>query len=364
MALLALLHRWIGGLAGALLALLGLSGAVLVWRDALTLVPHARDTLRDDPGAAARVVERLATTGPPIDRITFASEDLGVHQLGYADGGGAYVSQTGEIVARWDGLWQRPELWLFDLHHRLLLGDAGETVNGIAGLIGLFFVISGVILWWRTRARFRPRLWPAKMTSGAIVHHHRDLGVLTAPLLTLSLLTGVMMVLPAVGQWVLSPLGAAPAAKVPAAPDAGPGARPHYARLFASAQTHFPGAALRRLQWPREAGKPLVLRLRQRFEWTPNGRTFLYVDPATNAVLGMVDPASAGRHEYVREKLYPLHAAKVGGLAWKLAITASGLALAMLGSLAVFGFWQTRANIGRANRRKRMRAGAGSARVT
>ena len=119
------------------------------------------------------------------------------------------------------------------------------------------------------------------------------------------------------------------------------------------AAARFPGGELRRLQWPRDPGKPMVLRLRQPFEWTPNGRTFLYVDPATTAVVGTVDPARSGNHEYAREKLYPLHAAKVGGLAWKLAITASGLALALLGGLAVFGFWQTRAKMRKAARRKR-----------
>jgi uncharacterized iron-regulated membrane protein len=36
---------------------------------------------------------------------------------------------------------------------------------------------------------------------------------------------------------------------------------------------------------------------------------------------------------------YPLHAAKVGGLAYRLLMTLSGLALALLGSLTVWTFW-------------------------
>jgi hypothetical protein len=77
-------------------------------------------------------------------------------------------------------------------------------------------------------------------------------------------------------------------------------------------------------------------------------------DPATMAVVGAADPARAGAHASAREKLYPLHAAKVGGLAWKVAITLSGLALAMLGSLAVYGFWKTRSNMRASARRKRL----------
>ena len=352
MRLLSLLHRWVGAVVGALLALLGVTGALLVWRDALTFVPHASDRPAQDPVSLGRVVDALAGGEKQVDRVTFAGDGLGVHQAIFADGSGAYLDQTGRVVAQWASSWERPELWLFDLHHRLFLGDFGETVTGIAGLIGLFFVVSGIILWWRMRSRFRPRLWPVKMTPGAIVHHHRDLGVLTAPLLLLSLLTGVMMVLPAVGEFLLSPLGPEQRPRVPTALIA-PAPTRDLEKLFVVAATRFPDAEPRRLQWPRSPGKPIVLRLRQSFEWTPNGRTYLYCDPGTLEVIGEADAATAGLHASAREKLYPLHAAKVGGLAWKLAMTASGLALALLGSLAVYGFWRTRWNT-RVARQKRL----------
>ncbi|MDV3455839.1 PepSY-associated TM helix domain-containing protein [Sphingomonas sp. HF-S4] len=357
MRLLSLFHRWVGGISGALLALLGLTGALLVWRDALTFVPHANGPVVPDAAALERVVATLAHSAQPIDRVTFAGDGFGLHQVVYANGSGAYLSQGGEVVTLWTSAWQRPELWLFDLHHRLLLGDVGETVNGIVGLIGLFFVVSGVILWWRMRARFRPRLWPAKMTPGAIVHHHRDLGIVTAPLLLLSLLTGVMMALPAIGQFVLSPLGENPRLRPPKVPVDHALATPALVPgVLRSAQDRFPGAEPRRLQWPKRPGTPITLRLRQSFEWTPNGRTFLYFDPATMTVIGAVDATTAGSHASAREKLYPLHAAKVGGLAWKVAMTLSGLALAMLGSLAVYGFWKTRSNMRASARRKRVAA--------
>jgi len=355
MRALALLHRWVGAIVGALLALLGVTGALLVWRDRLTFVPHSGDAVTHDPAALARVLDALAAGARPLDRVTLAGEGLGVHQVVFRDGGGAYLSQSGEVVARWSSAWQRPELLLFDLHHRLLLGEAGETVNGIAALVGLVLVVSGVVLWWRTRARFRPRLWPARMTSGAIVHHHRDLGVLTAPLLALSLLTGAMMALPTVERLLLAPFGASDRGRPPELPtsEARAAAPMRFASLLAAATQRFPGAEVRRVQWPRGAGAPLALRLRQPFEWTPNGRTFIYADPATLAIVDVVDPATGGAHERAREKLYPLHAAKVGGLAWKLAITASGLALALLGSLAVYGFWVTRSRASAARRGKR-----------
>lgn len=346
---LALLHRWIGAIGGLLLAVLGLTGALLVWRDELTVVAHAGDPVRADPAALAEVVRLVSDGARPIDRITFAGDGLGVHQVLFGDGGGAYLSQAGETVARWSASWQRPELWLFDLHHRLLIGDTGETITGVAGLVGLFFVVTGVLLWWRTRRRFRLRLWPATMKSGAIVHHHRDLGVLAAPLLLVPLVTGVLMVFPALGGSLLAE--ARPRPPKLEGHRAAPAAR-ELAPLFEAAAAIFPGAELRRLQWPRKAGAPIVLRLRQPFEWTPNGRTFVYADPATLTILGRADPAEGGTVASIREKLYPIHAAKAGGVLLKLAMSVSGVALALLGSLAVYAFWRTQWKIRSAKRSK------------
>jgi uncharacterized iron-regulated membrane protein len=122
--------------------------------------------------------------------------------------------------------------------------------------------------------------------------------------------------------------------------------------LFQAAAATFPSAEFRRLQWPRKAGSPIVLRLRQSFEWTPNGRTFVYADPVTLAILGRADPADGGSAASIREKLYPIHAAKTGGVLWKLAMSMSGIALTLLGSLAVYAFWRTQWNIRSAKRRK------------
>jgi len=90
---------------------------------------------------------------------------------------GAYADQAGNVVATWQSQWERPEIWLFDFHHHLFAGDTGETVAGIAGIAGLFFVLSGIILWWRTRKTFEFRLWPRRMSRPAIVRQHRDLGI-------------------------------------------------------------------------------------------------------------------------------------------------------------------------------------------
>lgn len=339
MALLSWLHRWTGGITGLLLAVLGLSGTVLLWEGSWIMLPGAQAPAVNDPAALGRAVAAAMEAGPGLSRITFAGEEIGLHQAIYADGGGAYLGQDGGIVDRWSGLWERPELWLFELHHYLLLGETGKVITGVLGLMLLGFAITGLVLWWRTRRTFCLRLWPARFTASAVVRHHRDLGAVASPLLILAGLTGALMVFPSAAALLLSPWAAEQEAQAPLEPMPAPDADTDWPALMARAQAQFPGAAPRRLMLPAAPGDPVALRLKQDFEWTPNGRTYVYLDPVTASVVGTSDPADGDTAAQITEKLYPVHAAKVGGIIWRLLLTLAGLALVLLGTLASWSFW-------------------------
>ncbi|KLE31187.1 peptidase [Aurantiacibacter gangjinensis] len=359
MRLLSLLHRWTGAITGLLLAVIGLSGTALVWEGYWIGLPGAGDPVIADPAALGRVVETARATGPDLSYITFASEEIGLHQAIYHDGSGAYFSQDAVLVERWESFWERPELWLFDLHHYLFLGEAGKTITGILGLLLLAFTISGLILWWRTRKTFRLRLFPARWTASAVVRHHRDLGAVASPLLLLVAVTGSAMVFPAVTDAVLSPLAKDRSAIALPANSPAPTAQTDWPVLMTRAQSAFPQAYPRRLMMPREAGAPVAVRFRQDFEWTPNGRSYIYLDPFRALVLAVDDPAEGSAADAVREKLYPIHAGKVGGLAWQMALTFAGLALVMLGTLAMWSFWfagSTKRAVGKLRPRDALRA--------
>lgn len=342
MALLDTLHRWTGGLIGLVLGLLGLTGALLVHRDAWVGVAHSGDPLRTDLASVTQATEAIMAQ-PGAQGIIYARESFGLHQTRFGEGAGAYADQTGQIVARWASQWERPELWIFDFHHHLFAGDSGEWVIGIAGLCGLFFIVSGVILWWRTRRTFRLRLWPKRMSRPAILMQHRDLGIVMAPLLLLSVVTGTMMIFRPFAMLVVAPFGStAEAAKAMKPPKykGGPLAeRPDYAAMLAEGRRRFPDGEFRILSLPRKAGDPIMLRMRRAAEWLPNGRTTLWFDAATGRVLGARDALAMPPAAQAFNKAYPLHAAKVGGLGYRLVMTLSGLAMAMLGGFAVWTFW-------------------------
>ena len=334
MKLLSILHRWSGGFLGLLLAVLGLTGTILLWEGEWVSLPGADAPVVEQVAQVGRIAEREAATG--ASRITFASEEIGLHHVAKEGGAGAYVAQDGTTIASWQSQWERPELWIFDLHHHLFAGHNGELVTGWAGVFGLVFVITGSILWWRSRRTFRWRLLPAKWKPGPIVAHHRDIGIIVAPLLLVSFLTGAGMIFDDATKGVLSPFGKIEQ-KMP--PEVGPAAGDAPLTLMLSeAKARFPDAALRRLTIPSKPGQPWSVRMRQPSEWTPNGRTTLFFDGA-GKLLRVDDPATGSRASSINEKLYPVHTGKTDSLFWKLLMTLSGIGLTVLGSLTTWSFW-------------------------
>ena len=346
MKLLDLLHRWTGGLIGLVLAVLGISGALLVHKDAWVILPHAGDAQVQATSAIAGVVERIMAD--PSERpqmILFAHEDFGLNRLTFKQGAGAYTDQAGSVVQRWDSQWERPEIWLFNLHHHLFAGDVGETVGGIAAVTGLFFVISGTILWWRTRKTFEFRLLPKRLSQPAILRHHRDLGIVVAPLLILSLLTGAILVFRPMAALILGPSAPTVIDASLKAPDPHPAelaADLDWRKMIATARSHFPEAEVRSLSLPRDDNGLITLRMKKAEEWLPNGRTTLWFAADSGRLVAARDASRLPAKAKIYNLLYPLHAAKVGGLPYRLVMTTSGLALGLLGSLTVWTFWFAR----------------------
>jgi uncharacterized iron-regulated membrane protein len=357
MKLIDTLHRWTGGIIGLLLALLGLTGALLVHKDAWIMLPHATDVQVQDARLLAAVTQQIMDD--PAARpqsLTYASRDFGLLRLNYKDGAGAYTDQNGLAVTQWDSQWERPEIWLFDFHHHLFAGDSGEVVIGIAALCGLFFVVTGVLLWLRTRKTFEFRLLPARLSRPAIVRHHRDLGIIVAPLLLLSLVTGAVLVFRPLSALLFGPGAPAQIDRSLAGPP------PHKARLASqldwaamiqTAHRRFPDAEFRSLSLPRKDNGLVTLRMRRPQEWLPNGRTTLWFAADSGALLAARDAEGLPLAVKGYNLLYPLHAAKVGGILFRLVMTLSGLALTLLGTLAVWTFWFKRPKVARKPARPR-----------
>lgn len=337
-------HAWAGVVLSLLLAVLGLSGALLVFKkDYLRVVfAEARAPVDYAPeriGAALEAIEaRFA--GDSLQYVMLADPELGMHKAVFADGGAAYLSQNGALLARWDKN-GRVEDWLFDLHHYLLTGDTGKLLAGVAALAAIVLALTGLVIVAPSLRMFAWRVWPRTSARRDLLAAHRDLGVVfAAPILVLAI-TGAAMVFSDEAKSVLVAATRSTPAPRAAPPEVGAG-DVDWRLALTEARAAFPDATPRLASWPRNEDGPASVRLRRPMEWHPNGRTYVTIDPAASRAVALADAQALSRAERAFNALYPLHGAFVGGRFYDAISALAGLALAALGLIGAWSFLTTK----------------------
>ncbi len=123
--------------------------------------------------------------------------------------------------------------------------------------------------------------------------------------------------------------------------------------VVTAARQRFPDAEIRIIALPREKGGPITLRMKQPAEWLPNGRTTLWFAPESGRLVEARDALKLPGAAQWFNMAYPLHAAKAGGLPYRLLLTVVGVAPSLMGSLTV---WTSRFRRKPAQRGSRLRA--------
>lgn len=340
-------HAWAGAILSLELALLGLSGAMLVFKDDFVraVEPLAREEFVADPQALAAIAEKAEEVFGAGDMrsIRFAEPGFALSYVRLLSGDAAYLDARGEVVARWSGH-NRPEEWLLDLHEHLLAGRTGEFFVGLAGLCGLVLVMTGLVAIWPARRAIGLGVLPKSGHRRDLLASHRNLGLITAAPLLLMFVTGAAMTFDLQARAMLGGLtGAAPATLPGTSVGAG---RIDWPAAMADAQARYPDGHIRLAVWPRDGRTGASLRLKQPAEWQPNGRTTLTVDPATSAIVGDLDGRALLAGDKAFYSFYPLHAGKLGaGLPARLYdafLALTGLALFTLGLIGTYAFLRKR----------------------
>jgi uncharacterized iron-regulated membrane protein len=199
------LHRWIGLFTGPVILVLGLSGAVLVYREELGAALDGRPPAVEP--AASTVSLDAAIAGA---LVRFPGAEPRAIVLAPS------ARQPHRIELQWRG--DRVEVWVdpyrgtvlgsrlpdrsvlvavHRLHAHLHLGRAGSAIVGVLGLLLLVEGMTGLWLWppstWRRRApRFgrRPRADAAHRLLGALTLAVNGLLGLTGALLAFAAVTG------------------------------------------------------------------------------------------------------------------------------------------------------------------------------
>jgi len=336
-------HGWAGILFTAYLFVIALTGTLLLWKQAyLWLVfPEARADFEPAPEVLASIAADIeARFGEQtILQIQFPTESLALTRVVMPDAHYAYVAADGTLLDEWV-LNERWEEWLYDLHHRLLLGDTGLSLTGSAGLVLLALVVLGLIAWWPLRRGFGRGLWPRNAARPWMLRAHRNLGSLVALPFLLSIVTGVVLAFPG---WVDSRLE--PMRRTEAYSDAmmigldtlsGVGTG-DWLPALERAQASFPEGRIRTTTVPNGFDTYRVIGIQQAEEWHPLGSSKIYIDAPEGYMDVRIDAQSLPALERAFNAAFPLHTGRLN-LPYRLLLTASGLGLVLASVFGLLGF--------------------------
>lgn len=169
------LHLWLGLIAGPLLAVLAITGVVLAvdaiddWTDRRTEVPAGLSVADLAAGLERHgVLERLAVTPAGTIVAQFATQRRRV-AVDPLDGALRPLTEPDAALRA-----------ATELHRTLLLGNLGRIILALATLSGLLLTATGL-----------SRLWRGERGGGAVRRLHRRLGLLFAPAIVVSAVTGL-----------------------------------------------------------------------------------------------------------------------------------------------------------------------------
>lgn len=348
------LHRVIGLSIGAIFVLIGLSGALLAYREAIDETLNASIMRVDKPQAEAvyrpidEIVAAASGAMPPeakIERLTMPRHDRAAATISYmaeTDDLDTYVYEifvnpytakvTGQrLFLHADDPLSQPFIPLvMTFHWTLLLGVNNAYVVGFMGILLFFSVGLGLYLWLPLNGDWRPGLkvkWGAS-AERVVLDLHKSVGAWIGALLLIMLFTGVAMIFKPTTRAVVSafsPVQADPDfGKSTPAPERAPiGA----GKAAAIAESVYPDGRLHWILFP--SGPTSVYVVGKQSEREPNQtKTYRNVglDQYTGQVLQLQDRSRFTRGETVLEWLFPIHSGEAfGGLGRPIAL-AIGLA--------------------------------------
>ncbi len=338
-------HAW-GAAALALFVLLSsLTGVLLVWKQTYLelVIPEARVEFEPEPAVLARIVDRIEAQFDVDDiaLIQLATRDFPLTKVTLADTRYAYVDVDGDIVAEWF-MKERWEEWLYDLHHRLLLGNRGLTIVGFVALAMTLLVVAGLVAYWPMRRGLRLGVLPRGTERAQLLVTHRNIGVFEALPFLLTLSTGAVLAFPLQAEsWLLDPVRQTQAysdSLVENLDAISGGSSGEWLPAMTRALGTFPAGEVRSVTVANRASPYRIIGVKQPDEWHPDGMSRVYIEAASGYMDVRFDAVALPGIERAYNAVYPLHTGKLESLPYKLFLTLSGLAVATLATLGLVCF--------------------------
>jgi uncharacterized iron-regulated membrane protein len=326
--------------AAIFVVILGLTGSIMAFEDEIDHLTNPR-LFKVEPAGMPMPLDDLGKKvqeAHPGKRVGGYGMGVSPDLSYYVSVGGSavYVNQyTGEILGERTG-----PTWLsqvHQLHLRLLAGAAGKTVVSWAGVLMLLLTISGLYLWWPVKrlsvnwAAGGRRRW---------FDLHNTIGVVALVFLCVLSVTGIVIGFDSVTSPMFYRMTSSqpyPFA-VPVAPK--PGARLQTPdEAVAAARMAMPGAAPIAVSAPNAKS---AYRVAMRFpeDRTPGGRTRVFVDPYTGAVVQAESSRTTAAGTRIINLNRAIHTGDVFGIPSKLLMSLASLAAAAQVATGLTMWWK------------------------
>jgi uncharacterized iron-regulated membrane protein len=347
------LHRWLGLFIGVWFALVGLSGAILVFEDEVDAwlnpqllsdagggAPLAVHVVADQALAAFPLarVERIRPPRVPgeVYRVTLRvaphmrAGSPRVEAMFSAVSGRLLGSREAETAGIKRPYWMRT---LYEFHRNVLLGNFGSNIVGLAGFLLMTAALSGFLTAWPRNRKGWWRLVGIKRRAGLtriLFDVHRSSGVVLFVLLMLATVTGSTLVYVNYARDIVNLFS--PVAPFPVIPwrETPADAWPSFERVAQSIGAQYPQHQVMEIHLPSKPTAGYLFYLKRAGDVHRLGDTIVWVHPGSGDILFERSARNRTRGESLMHWLFPLHSGTAFGLTGKIVMCVTGLAMLLM----------------------------------
>jgi uncharacterized iron-regulated membrane protein len=342
------IHNWIGLVAGLLIALISVTGSVIVFRDDIRNAQLPKSIVVSDPLRRASLDDvarqvQLARPGAGIRRVRLPQDPADPYVLQIESGGKqerlASDASTGRVLGTLENGWID---WTIDLHRNLLYGRPGRSAVGAIGVTLFILAATGLLLWMIGARKWRTWISVRSRGSSRRFHFelHRVTGLWSYGFLALVSFTGVGVSYPAAFRqalhWLTGDPATAESPKVAKSSTRQMKPLDEYLRIGKSAM---PDGVPVELRLPQPGRGPVELRLFRTGDLSSSGNR-VYLDPATATVLSVSRAADQPVGARVFSAFSPIHYGEFGGFGIKILWALLGLTPAVLFVTGLVAWWR------------------------
>jgi len=349
-----ILHRYIGLVVGVLLIIAGLTGSLLVFapeideflltREIGHVIPSERrvsiESVVDTVKGAYSKVPELKVEGIYPPRKPDAAYEL-ILKSPDGDRTAVYVNPySGAIMGSLEGD-RTLTTFTLELHRRLLAGETGNQIMGVAALLLFILSITGIILWpgWRRLTSGFKVKWKNAHPKRVNFDIHKVAGMITAVFLALTGVTGFYLnfggfVRPIIYAVTFSP----PNPPKPVSQPIAGSKVPSLTQLLQLADAALPDALTTAIYLPETPEATLYVRKKYPQEEAALGRSSVWLDQYTGEVVQLKDALKKSLGDKILDSFVPLHFGTFGGLSTRILYIFVGLAPLIL-SVTGFVMW-------------------------